>query len=267
MDCEEIRTHLADHLNATLPPHVAEDVADHLRSCAACAAEVEALEDTWQALGTIAAERPDSAAMRARFRAMLAGYEEGARPADTRIRARVLRAPVRYAAWMSAAAALVVLGIAVGRRTAEPPPAPDQQIVALRDELRDMREIVTLSLLQQQSASDRLRGVTWTDRIDQPGIELTRALLDALIHDPNDNVRLRTVDALKRFADHETVRRGAVEALPQQTSPLVQMALIDFIVDMNSREAADALRRLSMDPMVHEQVRTRAEQGLARLGV
>jgi hypothetical protein len=268
MDCEEIRTHLADHLSGTLPPHLADAVAGHLRTCAACAAEMDGVEDTWQALGTMPAERPDSAAMRARFRAMLDGYEEGARPADTHRRPlRALSAPARYAVWMSAAAALLVVGVAIGRQTIPPPPATDPQIAELRSELRDMREMVTLSLLQQQSASERLRGVTWTDRIDQPGTALTRALLDALMHDPNDTVRLRTVDALKRFADHETVRHGAVEALPQQTSPLVQVALIDFIVEMNSREAADALRRLSRDPMVHEQVRARAEQGLARLGV
>lgn len=268
MDCEAIRTHLADHLTGTLPPHVADDVTGHLRTCAACAAEMDGLEDTWQALGTIPAERPDSPAMRARFRAMLDGYEQGVRPVDNHSRApRAWAPPLRYAAWMSTAAALLVIGIAVGRQTMPPPPAADQQIAELRAELRDMREMVTLSLLQQQSASERLRGVTWTDRIEQPGNEVTGALLDALMHDPNDNVRLRTVDALRRLADHEAVRRGTVEALSRQTSPLVQVALIDFVVEMNGREAADALRRLSEDPMVHEEVRARAEQGLARLGV
>lgn len=267
MDCEEIRTHLADHLTGTLPPHVADEVADHLRGCAACGAEMQGLEDTWQMLGTIPSERPDSAEMRARFRAMLDGYREGASPARTRpLALKAWPAPARFAAWMSSAAALLILGAVLGRQTAPQPPAADPQIAALRDELRDMRQMVTLSLLQQQSASERLKGVTWTGQIDQPSNEVTAALLDTLLHDPNDNVRLRTVDALKRFADHETVRRGAIDALAQQTSPIVQVALIDFVLEVGGRDAADALRRLSGDPMVDEAVRARAAQGLARLG-
>jgi HEAT repeat protein len=267
MDCEETRTHLPDHLTGSLPPPQAEAVATHLRSCAACAADVAGLEETWQTLGTIPSERPDSAAMRARFRAMLEGYQQGASPGHTDPRAvTAWAAPARYAAWLSSAAALLILGAVLGRQTAPQPSSPDPQIAALRDELRDMRQMVTLSLLQQQSASERLKGVTWTGQIDQPSNEITAALLDTLLHDPNDNVRLRTVDALKRFADHETVRRGAIDALAQQTSPIVQVALIDFVLEVGGRDAADALRRLSSDPMVDEAVRARAAQGLARLG-
>jgi hypothetical protein len=166
---------------------------------------------------------------------------------------------------MSTAVAMLILGVAIGRLTVAAP-GTDPQIAVLRSELGAMREMVTLSLLQQQSASERLRGVTYTDSLDQPGGAVTRALLDALMHDPNDNVRLRTIDALRRLAEQDAVRRGAVEALPRQRSPLVQVALIDFVVETNNRDAADALRRIAVDPMVDEQVRARAEQGLARLG-
>ena len=136
----------------------------------------------------------------------------------------------------------------------------------MREELRDMRQIVTLSLLQQQSASERLKGVSYTSQIEQPGDAVTVALLDALMHDPNDNVRLCTVDALRRFADHAPVRRGAIDALSRQTSPLVQMALIEFVLEVGGRDAAEALRRLSTDPMVDEVVRARAMSGLTQLG-
>jgi hypothetical protein len=267
MGCEEIRPHLADHLTGLLPPPLAEEVTSHLRACPACTAEVEALEDTWQTLAAIPAERPDSAAMRARFQAMLDGYQEGAIPSHAG--PRVLRGwpvPARYALWMSTAAALLILGAALGRQSAPQPPATDPQIAALRDELRDMREMVTLSLLQQPSASERLKGVTWTRQIDRPGNEIILALLETLMHDPNDNVRLRTIDVLEQLADSDAVRRGAIDALPRQTSPLVQVALIDFVVSTGDRGAADALRRLSMDPMVTEAVRARAGEGLARLG-
>ena len=260
MRCEEIHTHLADHLAGTLAPEVSGEVADHLRTCRACASLAEGLNETWRLLGELPADRADLPAMRARFDAALDGYQQGLRAQNslfTRIR--------MYGLQFAAAAAVLALGLGIGRQTA-PSPAADRQLTMLRDELRDMRQMVTLSLLQQQSASERLKGVSFTTQIEQPATEVTGALLDALMHDPNVNVRLASIDALRRFAARDAVRRGVIDALPRQTSPLVQIALIDFVVETSGRDATDTLRRLSQDPMLDQAVRGRATQGLERIG-
>jgi hypothetical protein len=267
MRCEEIHAHLADHLAGTLPPDVAGAVAEHLTTCAACAAEAGELDETWQMLGTLpahtgAADRPDSPAMRARFDAALDGYQRGLGTTSARLGGARMRT---YGLQFAAAAAVLVLGVAIGRQTTTPP-AADPQLTMLRAELGDMRQIVTLSLLQQQSASERLRGVSFTSQIEQPDSEITLALLDTLMHDPNVNVRLATIDALKRLATRETVRRGVIDALPRQTSPLVQIALIDFVVEKSGREAVETLRRLSSDAMLDQAVRARAVRGLQQIG-
>ena len=263
MRCEEIHAHLADHLAGTLAPDVSGEVAAHLRTCRTCGVEAEGLDETWQMLGTVAADRPNSGAMRARLDAALVGYQHGLRVESARPArfAQITTYGMRFAA----AAAVLVLGVIIGRQTA-PPPAVDPQLAMLREELRDMRQMVTLSLLQQQSASERLKGVSFTTQIEQPGSEVTLALLDTLIHDPNVSVRLATIDALKRFAARDNVRLGMIEALARQTSPLVQIALIDFLVDTNGRDAADTLRRLSSDPMVDQAVRGRATEALQQIG-
>ncbi len=258
MRCEDVQAHLPDHLAHALAPPVADAVAGHLETCVACAAEYEAVQDTWQRLALVNAPTPDSAAMRIRFQAALDEYQNTA-PAVVMFR----KTP--YVLQFAAAAAILILGIFVGRQLT-PPPAQDPQLAELRSELRSMREMVTMSLLQQESASERLKGITWSRQIDQPGNGLTQALLDTLMHDPNPSVRLASIDALKRFAEQEGVRRGAVEALSQQTSPLVQMALIDFVIEVNDREAADTLRRMANDAMVDEAVRARAARGLAQMG-
>jgi hypothetical protein len=166
----------------------------------------------------------------------------------------------------AAAAILVVVGIQVGRQTSPPAPtiaAPD--VTALRDEVRDLRQMVTLSLMQQQSVTERLKGVSWSSQLDQPGNEVVSALIDTLMRDANVNVRLASIDALKRFAEREVVRSAAVRALDTQTSPLVQMALIDFVVETQDREALESLRRLSHDDMANEAVRARASWGIDHL--
>jgi hypothetical protein len=260
MDCKNIQAHFPDHLAGELPAVQAAAVVAHLAICPICAAEYEELGHTWDQLGDLPHQRVDSAGMRARFDAAIDAHQRGA----ARHRAWPT-AVTGYGLQFAAAAALLVIGIAIGRQLV-PAPVVDPQIAAMREELRDMHQIVTLSLLQQQSASERLKGVSYTSQIEQPGDAVTVALLDALMHDPNDNVRLRTVDALRRFADHAEVRRGAIDALARQTSPLVQLALIEFVLEVGGPDAAAALRRVSSDPMVDEAVRAQAMRGLSELG-
>jgi hypothetical protein len=267
MQCEIVRVHFADRLAEAPSGERDVEVERHLRECAACRAEANQLAETWQMLGAIDCAPPDSTRLRARLQRIAGAYES--EPAGAARPPLPQRLRAYFPQWQFAAAVaalLFVLGIGVGRYTWPRSPAQAPEIVGLREELRSLREMVTLSLLQQQSASERLRGITWTRQLDQPGGEIAAALLDTLMHDPNVNVRLASIDALKRFAEREAVRRGAIQALSQQTSPLVQIALIDFVVEVNGPQAADALRRVSGDPTLDEAVRARAAQGLAEIG-
>jgi hypothetical protein len=264
MECEAARAQLADRLTGTLAPEAAAALDEHLRSCATCAVDASAVTDTWTLLGDIPAAEPDSAAMRARFDRILEASTPAPRP--------VRRSPLGDGGWwahgLQAAAAviLVALGFLGGRQTM-PAPAPDPGLSELREELRATRQMVSLSLLQQQSASERLRGISYTSQIDRPGGELVSALIDTLLHDPDVNVRLKTIDALKRFADRDNVRRAAVDALAvPASSPYLQIALIDFLVEANDQNSAPSLRRLADDTMVDKAVRARAAWGLQHIG-
>jgi hypothetical protein len=273
MRCEDTTAHLADYLTDTLPDRELHALRAHMAECAACREGMAALDDTWQMLGSVPSEPVDSVAMRARFDAMLAGYQQGrGETSPTQVRDFVaVWWRSRLALQGLAAAMMLLIGVAIGRQlnpaaTSPAASTPEAQLAALRREVGDMREMVSLSLLQHQSATDRLQGVAWTGRIDQPGQEVVAALLDTLMHDPNVNVRLATIDALERFADREVVRRGALQALPEQTSPLVQIALIDFAVETVGADSAGALRLLSEDTITDSAVRTHAARRLEQLG-
>jgi hypothetical protein len=271
MRCEDISTQLVDYLAGTLADDERQKLERHMLSCAACREELNAASETWGRLGDIPADRPDSRAMRARFDALLAEGElaqpRAAPPPSRRTRASLwLRRPGNSRPLVQALAAVLLLavGIQVGREFLPPPPAsPD--VSELRQEVRDLRQMVTLTLLQQQSASERLKGVSWSNQVDGPGNEVVAALIDTLMHDANVNVRLASIDALMRFAEREVVRNAAIRALDTQTSPLVQMALIDFVVETQERGALGTLRRLSGDGMVNEAVRARAIWGINHL--
>src|SRR6185436_3517354 len=100
-------------------------------------------------------------------------------------RAQPMRRPRRIAVAALAAAALLMLGVVLGRQTVTPMATPaDTEMAALRDEIRGMRQTLSRALLQQASATARLQGVISTRQIDSPDAEIIAALLDALMYAP-----------------------------------------------------------------------------------
>ena len=263
MRCEDISQKLPDYLAGRVEPAERVAIEQHLEGCAACLSETEGLASTWRLLGDIPAQAPDSPAMRARLDASI----ERERFAASRAPAPAPRRFLVNNPLVTACAATLVLavGMVLGRATERAPAAPPD-VAALHQELRDLKQMVTLSLMQQQSASERLRGVSFSNQVDGSGDEIVTALLDTLKHDTNVNVRIASVDALKRFAERDVVRHAAVDALDTQRSPLVQMALIDFVVETRDRGAVGALRKLSA-AAPNETVRNRAAWGIKHLGV
>jgi len=257
MRCEDIAERHADYLAGRLGDHERAELQRHVAGCVACRRETESLGGVWSALRDVHVPPPDSRAMRARLDAAIAREEAATGPARGHRWSYALAAGVAVAALLG--------GVLIGRIGTTATPSPD--VTALRDEVRDLRHMVALSLLQQQSASERLKGVSWSGQLEGPSDEIVTALIDTLRHDKNVNVRLASIDALKRFAGRDDVRNAAVEVLQTQASPLVQMALIDFVVETQDQGAADVLRQLSGDDQSDQNVRTRAAWGLEHLGV
>lgn len=275
MRCEDVRNELAGRLIDDLDERVRGPLREHLDCCAGCREEAAQFEQTWIALDGVGGGRVDSAAMRERFDAALAIYKEALSAATPRRRDEVQWDGVNawMAAWwprqplLQAAVAMLLLaaGLVAGHGIGPARAEPDPALGELQRELRETRQMVMLSLLHQPSAVERLRGVSWSHQIDQPGAEVMTALVDALAQDSNVNVRLACVEALRQFSERPHVREAAIRGLSEQTSPLVRIALIDFIVDTNQREAVEALRRLSEDPAQEVDVRERASRGLHQL--
>jgi HEAT repeat protein len=80
-------------------------------------------------------------------------------------------------------------------------------------------------------------------------------------------VRLSAVDALQKFATGPEVALAMVNSIPEQESPLVQIALIDMLVQLDARGAAPGLARISKDMKMDEMVRQRAAWALHKMEV
>lgn len=283
MDCERIREQLPECLAGRLDKAAREAVIEHLETCSGCRAELAQLGVVWRGLEKLTAPelRPEEErGMRDRFAermaAFQAGFEQGRALASEQNRS-VKRPALGWLgalgsrpAWQFAMAlGLVAIGVWGGRYLAAPgrenaPASPD--VAQLQGQVESLRQLVTLSLLEQQSPSARLQGVTYAYQMSQPDTQVEQALLHAVDHDANVNVRLSAVDALQKYATDPNVRRALVDAVSVQDSPLVQVALIDLLVQLKDRDSATALRALAHNAEADEAVRQRASWAMERLG-
>ncbi len=270
MKCNEARELFPDFWAGTLDETAQSKIRWHLASCAACRDENESLSTLWTKLGELPEQKP-SAALRPRFYAMLEGYQQGldqAKPSRhwREVMDRWLGSlmPRRPALQFGLAAVLLTVGV-LGGYFLKPSVSNRDELAQLREEVHDMRQMVTVSLLKQQSAVERLKGVSWSNQVVHPDQELLSALLQTLNYDPNVDVRLAAVDALYRFSSDPTVRKGLIETLSRQDSPLVQIAVIDLLVQLQERQSIDVLKRLTRDQELNQAVRQRAQWGLQKL--
>jgi hypothetical protein len=260
MSFDELQALIPQYLAGELTTAEEEAFEEQLGKNASLRMELKELRSLWSGLGLVGQEQP-SASLRARFYQRLntiSGNRGETLPAAGW---RGWRIGVRQ---LAAALSFFVLGLLVGRidsaRGASGP-----EIALLRGQVEGLRQTVALSLLDGDSATSRLQGISWSNQVQSPDNELVLALLTTLNHDQNVNVRLASLDALEKLAGDTVVRKALEESIPMQASPLVQIALVDALVHLRDNAAIDELRKLGSDEAANASVRQRAQWGLQKL--
>ena len=267
MNCENARELFADYLTGEMNPEDKQVLAAHLAACAACRHELEALNETWLRLGVLAEEKP-SPAVSERFYAML---EQAS--AERRVKAGKERPS--WPQWLFsgwgratpqlrlASVLLVAAGFAVGYLVR---PGSSREVAQLRHDVSSMRQVLAVSLLDRPSAGDRLQGISYSMQLDQADSRTVGKLLDIVDGDPSVNVRLAAIDALYLFGDEADVRERLVQSLRAQSSPMVQVALVDLLGSWKEEKAARALQQLIAEGKLHPAAAERAKANL-RMGL
>ena len=187
MNCDAMTEMLSDRLKGLLDADAEHALAEHLAGCTACREEATAVEQLWNRMGDLDEEIP-SDRMRARFYASLSAYQEAEPTGLLRaIRESFARLWPRQPAYqLGLSLATLLIGLILGARLA---PGSAGEIESLRGEMQQMGQAISLTLLEHQSASKRLRGVDWSQRTG-PDDQVVSALLDAVRGDDSVNVRL-----------------------------------------------------------------------------
>jgi anti-sigma factor RsiW len=278
MKCEQANEYQTEHAAGTLHGELRTEFETHLASCARCREEAESLRALWTKLALLPKREP-STDMDARFYSMLQTYRQGLEVAKPKATLKQSVAnwigrlwPAQPAIQFVLTVLLFGIGLCVGKfgfsggQGNRSVAASEASLTQLRSEVAGLKEQVVLALLEQRSASERLRGVEMTVRLSQPQEQVIAALLRTLEVDPNVNVRLAAVDALQTFAGQPGVRKALLDSLPREKSPLVQVGLIDLMVDLKEREVLPILKTLLENGALLDSVRRSAERGLRKLG-
>jgi hypothetical protein len=140
-----------------------------------------------------------------------------------------------------------------------------KQLEELTAQVHEMRELMMLSLLQNPSASERMRAVSYTSEIHRVNPKIAEALLTTLNNDPNVNVRLTTLEALTHFARDPIVREGLIQSILQQDSPLVQAAMADVMLKLQEKRSIQPFKKLLQQKDLNGMVRSKIEETITRL--
>jgi len=274
MNCSRAQERFPELLDDRLTEADTAEVRAHLASCPDCQREYSSLAQILSAVDKLPSPKPGPR-LRANFYAMLEEEKNSAasiRAAVTR-RQRAARVSMwRWILFPVAAAVIALLSFTFGTRyapQAAPVPTDDsalkRELAELRTKVDSVGQLVGYSLLQQRSTSERLQTVLATLDEKNPNQKVLGNLIGALALDPSVNVRLSALDALYPHANQQVVRAGVLASLPREQNPLVQVAMIDFLVAARDRDATPELEKIARTETFDRAVRDAAKRGLAQL--
>lgn len=278
MNCTRVQECFIDYQDGTLPADDSAELRTHLASCPTCQREWSALQEMSRKLDTLSPAPEPGPRLRENFYAMLETHQrEADAPSPFALaRGRIDRffaalLPAQPALQFAFALALLIGGLFAGQHYLAPramAPADDsakKELAALKAKVDSMGQLVTYSLLQQQSTSDRLQTVLAQMDLKSPDRKVLTDLVGALAFDPSINVRLSAVEALAQHSDDDLVRAGVLSALPRERAPLVQVAMIELLADAREQTALPVFEKLSRDEALDINVRDAARRALAVL--
>lgn len=143
-----------------------------------------------------------------------------------------------------------------------PSPSSNKEVAELKDEVLEMKEMMMLSLLERESATERLKAVSLTSEMSSVSDKVTNALLQTLNNDENINVRLEALEALKPFVRDSKIRSELVRSIARQESPLVLVALAELMVELQEKSSVKELQKILKSERTPQEVKKRIEEGI-----
>ena len=114
----------------------------------------------------------------------------------------------------------------------------------LEQQIESLNVMVALSMLQNQSTTERLAGVSYANTSQVNNSKITQVLFEILNQDRSNAVRLAVIDVLSKQAEESMVRSQLLDSLNENQSTMVQASLARLLLNSNTQLSQNELLEL-----------------------
>lgn len=269
MNCAQYEEKFSGYISNELTAAERDGFEKHVSGCEDCMQQLAEMQQVWGLMGDIQPPEP-GAHMELKFKAMLDTYKESVEESKPgfNIKEQFARFWQWQQRWPLAYSLLIVLvsfGAGYLAFRGSTGGKQDEQLKDLTSQVHELKQTMMLALLENPSASERIRGVSYTSEIKHADKEVIDALFATLNNDPNVNVRLSTLDALTHLAAHPEVRQGLIASIVQQDSPLLQSAIADVMLKLQEKRSVNSFKELLKQKGLNPGVKDKIKQTITQL--
>ncbi|GGG03876.1 HEAT repeat domain-containing protein [Pontibacter amylolyticus] len=266
MNTERHEELILDYLTGNLDEAQQQEFETLVETGMIPAAELEATQAAYNAFYTLPAPEPGPG-LEAKFNHLLAAEKQKVMPSgaafswgDLWQQLNIFLSPAKFAYTLVIFfAGFLVAWLAFSPKQQQ---QQDPDVKMLATELSQMKQVLFTTLIEQPLAVDRLRAVNISQEMTNADSRVIDALFNSLNNDPNVNVRLAAVEALKNHTARPEVRAGLILSISQQDSPMVQVALADLMQALQEKEAVPQLKQLLQDESTNELVKDKIKESI-----
>ena len=249
MKCDKIQNSILDYIENSLSEKDTAKFIAHINNCENCEIELKEIQQFLAVIPDNITEHP-SENLRKKFEHMLSEEKKGL---DEKV--VKLQPKTKWNLYLQIAASILLIFSSFLFGRYQQTQQFDQQITELENEGLAIKQTTMLALMENKSASKRIKGVQYIEEFSDPDPEIVKALVTRMINDENTNVRLTAVNALQQFITSESVKNGLIKALETEKDPSIQITIIRLLVKIQEKKALVPMKQLLQHEETHSFVK------------
>lgn len=135
-----------------------------------------------------------------------------------------------------------------------------QDITEVREQVTDLKKMTILNLINQPAAGDRIKAIQMVSDLGLTDESIQDVMFNVLNYDNNVNVRLVALKVLESNYNKNEIQQNLMKSISHQTSPILQMSMLDMIENKQEKAAVpflhDLLEKRDLDYTVRDRLNT-----------